>query len=215
MLAARERRKRKEENMAFKDIRRKHIVTEATRLFFERSIYDVKIREVAAKSGVGEATFYRYFTNRASLIVACATLLQETVGAEYFHFEEGGTGFDKLSAFYAAFLKAFKEHIEYYRFLSEFDAYCIAEEVKGLDQYSEKLDVFKSFFIAAYEQGLKDGTVKAVKDVDLFYYSTTHALLSLCKKLASQGNIVKQDELVNKKAEVTLLRDLILSALKK
>ena len=200
--------------MAFKDIRRKHIVTEATRLFFERSIYDVKIRDVALKANVGEATFYRYFTNRASLIVACATLLQETVGNEYFKLSQEGPGFEKLSEFYSAFLKAFTEHVEYYRFLSEFDAYCISEEVKGLDQYSENLDVFKSYFIAAYEQGRRDLTVKEVKDVDLFYYSTTHALLSLCKKLASQGNIVRQDELVNKKAEVTLLRDLILSALK-
>ncbi len=201
--------------MAFKDIRRKHIVKEATRLFFERSIYEVKIRDVAERSGVGEATFYRYFSNRASLIVACATQLQETVGAEYFQLSDEGTGFEKISAFYASFLKAFTEHIEYYRFLSQFDAYCIAEEVKDLDRYSENLDVFKEFFIAAYNQGLQDGTVKAVKDVDLFYYSTTHSLLSLCKKLASEGNIVKQDELVNKKAEVTLLRELILSALKK
>ena len=202
--------------MAFKDIRRKHIVTEATRLFFERSIYEVKIRDVAQKANVGEATFYRYFTNRASLIVACATLLQETVGNDYFNLSEEGTGFEKLSAFYSVFLKVFTEHVEYYRFLSEFDAYCISEEVKGqgLEQYSDNLDLFKNYFVAAYEQGRRDLTVKEVKDVDLFYYSTTHALLSLCKKLASQGNIVRQDELVNKKAEVTLLKDLILSALK-
>lgn len=201
--------------MAFKDIRRKHIVAEATRLFFERSIYDVKIRDVALKAGVGEATFYRYFSNRSSLIVACATLLQEKVGAEYFGFSPEGTGYEKLCAFYSAYLKAFKEHIEYYRFLSEFDAYCISEEVKGLDRYSENLDVFKGFFLAAYEQGLKDLTVKEIKDIDLFYYSTTHALLSLCKKLAPEANIVKQDENINKQAEVAFLIELILSALKR
>ncbi len=199
--------------MSFKDIRRKHIVSEAIGLFFEKSISEIKIKDVAEKSGVGEATFYRYFSNRATLIVACATRLQESVGQSYFATPSEGTGFEKLTSFYSAFSRAFAEHPEYYRFLSEFDAYCISQEVKGLDEYSENMDVFKDAYISFYEEGLKDGTVKKVEDVETFYYASTHALLSLCKKLASEGNIVKQDALINKKAEIACLISVILSAL--
>ena len=64
------------------------------------------------------------------------------------------------------------------------------------------------------KQGLADGSVKKVWDLDLFYYSTTHAMLSLCKKLATEAYIVRQDDLTDKRQEVRLVIEVILSSLK-
>ena len=63
--------------MGIKDIRRNHILDRAIKLFCAHSIAEVKIKDVAEECNIGEATFYRYFSKRSSLVVACALKLSE------------------------------------------------------------------------------------------------------------------------------------------
>ena len=200
--------------MGIKDIRRNYILDRAIRLFCERSLSEVKIREVADYCNIGEATFYRYFSKRNTLIAACALKLTDRM-CEYYSAEEKGRGYDRLMRFYYLFYEIFGDHPEYYRFLSEFDGFILSGEKIDLELYSEKLDFFKEKFIEAYKEGLEDGTVKELWDVDLFYYSTTHALLSLAKKLAAEAYIVRQDKLTDKRQELRTLIEIILQYLKK
>lgn len=199
--------------MSIKDARRNTIIEHAIKLFCTHSIMEIKIKDVAEDCNIGEATFYRYFSRRRALVMACALRLSERM-CELFKDDLGGTGFERLSRFYYRFYEIFGDHAEYYRFLSEFDAYCLDKDVTDLDQYSDNLDVFKERFVAAYKAGLSDGSVKKVWDLDLFYYSTTHAMLSLCKKLATESHIVRQDDLTDKRQEVRLVIEVILSSLK-
>ena len=199
--------------MGIKDVRRNTIIERAIKLFCENSIMEIKIKDVAEACNIGEATFYRYFSRRRALVMACALKLSERM-CELFEDDLGGTGFERLSRFYYRFYEIFGDHAEYYRFLSEFDAYCLNKDITDLDQYSDNLDVFKERFVAAYKAGLEDGSVKKVWDLDLFYYSTTHAMLSLCKKLATESHIVRQDDLTDKRQEVRLVIEVILSSLK-
>ena len=67
----------------------------------------------------------------------------------------------------------------------------------------------------AYELGLKDGSIKEQKDIETFYFSTTHALLELCKKLAAKKAVLSQDKHLQKKGEVQCLIDIIVESLKK
>lgn len=200
--------------MSVKDIRRNGIIDLAIKMFLKKSMADIKIKDIANKARIGEATFYRYFPNRASLIIACVTYMQEAIGKHYFAFEKGERGFEKLKVFYHRFYEIFKAHQEYYKFLSEFDAYCTPTPRKNLEQYSANMDYFYEAYISAYQEGLEDGTVREIPDIDGFYYSTTHAILSLCKKLASEGNITKQDEFINKAEEVKTVADICLYYLK-
>ena len=199
--------------MGVKDVRKNTIVERAIKLFCQQSIMEVKIKDVADACDIGEATFYRYFSRRRALVMACALKLSERM-CELFEDNQSGSGFDRLSRFYYRFYEIFGDHAEYYRFLSEFDAYCINEELTVPEEYSDNLDIFKERFVAAYKDGLADGSVKKVWDLDLFYYSTTHAMLSLCKKLATEAYIVRQDDLTDKRQEVRLVIEVILSSLK-
>ena len=200
--------------MGIKDIRRNYILDKAIELFCENSIAEVKIRDVAEYCNIGEATFYRYFSKRSNLVVACAMKLQEKVG-EFFATESQGRGFDRLSRFFYCFYEIFVDHPEYYRFLSQFDAFCVSAEIRDLNQYSDKFDVFKGIFTEAYRDGLQDGSVKEVWDVDLFYYSATHAILALCKKLAAEAYIIRQDKKTDKRQELRLMIEIILQYIKK
>ena len=199
--------------MGIKDIRRNYILERAIKLFCTKPMAEVKIKDVAEACNIGEATFYRYFYKRSSLIVACALKLSEMM-CELFADDPEGRGFDRLSRFYYRFYEIFGDHKDYYRFLSEFDAYCLSEEIDIPEAYSDNLDVFKERFVAAYKAGIEDGSVKKVWDLDLFYYATTHAMLSVCKKLATESHIVRQDDFTDKRQEVRLMIDIILNSLK-
>lgn len=198
--------------MTIMDAKRNFVIDTATKLFLERSVGEVTIKDIATASGLGEATIYRYFSGRGELVVACALKLQEMVGARFFA-ATGESGYERLEAFYGAYLEEFVSEPELYRFLSEFDAYCIGEKV-DLDEYADNIDRFKDAFFASYEAGVADGSVRRQEDAELFYYSTAHALIALCKKLAAEGELIRQDERGNKASEVGTLISIILSSLK-
>ena len=200
--------------MGIKDIRRSFILERAIKIFCENSIAETKIKDVAAYCNIGEATFYRYFSKKTSLIIACAMKLQEKVAA-FFDADYEGRGYEQLSRFYYRFYEVFGDHPEYYQFLSEFDSYCIREGVKDLSGYSDGMEVFKKRFDEAYRLGLEDGSVNELHDKNLFYYSTTHTMLSLCKKLAAESHIIRQDDLTDKRQEIRTIIEIILSYLKK
>ena len=199
--------------MGLKDVKKNFLIDIATDLFICRSIQEVTIKDIAISAQVGEATIYRYFGKKQTLVVESAMKLQKEVDAESFKLDEGKNGFEKLKIFYLSYLQIFDSHPEFFKFINEFDAYMAGEQVDELDTYESVVGQYKTTFMHAYELGIKDGSVKAQNNVEMFYYSTTHALLELCKKLSIKGAVLSQDNVVEKRAQIQCLVDIILSAL--
>ena len=185
----------------------------ATDLFMSRSIQEVTIRDIAVSAQVGEATIYRYFGKKQELVVQAAMKLQGIVSKDYFRLDEKANGYQKLEAFYLSYLEIFANHKDFYKFLSEFDTYMSVENEDELNPYENAIDQYKSAFMSAYEEGLKDGSIKKQTNIDLFYFSTTHAVLELCKKLALKA-VLNQDLEIEKVSEIKCLIDVVLSAIK-
>ena len=200
--------------MSLKDAKVNFLVDIATDLFMAKSIQDVTIRDIAISAQVGEATIYRYFGKKQALVVQAAMKLQGIVSSGYFQLDSRMSGYQKLEAFYLSYLNIFDHHRDFYKFLSEFDAYMSVENKDVLNPYEDAIDQYKSAFMNAYEQGLKDGSVKEQANIDLFYFSTTHAILELCKKLALKA-VLNQDLAIEKLGEVKCLIDIVLGTLKK
>ena len=201
--------------MTMKDAKLGFVTDGAVKLFLTGSISGVTVKDIAKECGVGEATVYRYFSTKSDLIIACAVKLQKKV--EKLFLKSGvadKNGVERLESFYGTFLDIYREKPELYRFLSEFDAYCISESDGALDEYADNMDRFKAAFLSAYRDGVRDGSVREINDLETFYYSTTHALLSLCKKLTAQREIVRQDKLTDGESEVAELINIILFSLK-
>jgi len=200
--------------MSVMDAKRNYVIETATNLVLSRPLSRVTVRDVAQEAGVGEATVYRYFSTKTSLIVACALKLQGEVSQYFLRESKPVDGYTKLVKFYASYVDLFAFRPELYRFLYEFDAYCVEQRVKGLEEYSDNLDVFREAYLAAYREGVADGSVRKIQNPELFYYATTHAVLSLAKKLAVEGGIVRQDQLTDQIGEIRTLNETFLYSLK-
>ena len=200
--------------MSLKDAKVNFLVDIATDLFMCRSIQEVTIRDIAISAQVGEATIYRYFGKKQELVVQAAMKLQGIVSKDYFKLDEKLNGFQKLEAFYLSYLNVFDNHRDFYKFLSEFDSYMSVENKDVLNPYENAIDQYKSAFMNAYKQGLKDGSVKEQENIELFYFSTTHSILELCKKLALKA-VLNQDLAIEKLGEVKCLINIVLDTLKK
>ncbi len=186
----------------------------AAKVFLTRGIEEATIKEIARELGVGEATLYRHYKNKAQLALLAANYLQEEVMASYFKKDLSGSGFDGLKAFYDVFLGVFLNHPDYYRFLDEFDIFIANYPEGDKVSYEAGLERFRELYISLYEKGVRDGTVNPIGDIDSFYFASTHATLSLCKKLSSAG-VLSQDLRIDKSKELSVFIEMVLYRLEK
>ena len=199
--------------MSLKDAKINFLVDIATDLFIVRSIQEVTIKDIAISAQVGEATIYRYFGKKQALVVQSAMKLQQAVNADYFKLDEGQNGFEKIKIFYLSYLRIFIDHPEFYKFINEFDAFMGGDDSNAIDPYESVIGQYEKVYMKAYEEGLKDGSIKKQKDIKMFYFTTTHALLELCKKLSIRKAVLNQDNVIEKKAEIECLIAILLSSL--
>ena len=199
--------------MSLKETKINFIVDIATDLFMCRSVNEVTIRDIAISAQVGEATIYRYFGNKQNLVMQAAMKLQNIVSEGFFRLEKGKNGYEKLALFYESYYDIYKKHPNFYKFLNEFDAYIAVEQSEDMNPYESAIDQYKNFYMEAYQLGLKDGSIKKQKDIEMFYFSTTHALLELCKKLAYKKAVLNQDTKIEKDSEIKCLIDIILGSI--
>ncbi len=181
----------------------------AAGVFLSRGIEEATIKEIATKSGIGEATLYRRYKTKAQLAILAAGYLQKDVLASYFAQDVEGSGFEGLKAFYNVFKEVYENRPEYYRFLDEFDVFVASYPNEAKSGYETGIDQFKSIYLSLYEKGLQDGSIRALEDPESFYFATTHATLSLCKKLSSQS-VLAQDYRIDKSKELSVFIETVL-----
>ncbi len=186
----------------------------AARVFLARGIEEATIREIATELGVGEATLYRHYKTKAQLSILAAGYLQEEIMSSYFPQGSALHGMEGLKAFYGIFFQVFENHPEYYRFLDEFDVFIASYPEGDKVSYEAGLDRFKDIYLSFYKEGVQDGAVHEIDDIEAFYFASTHAMLSLCKKLASQS-VISQDSRIDKVHELKVFIEMVLYRLEK
>ncbi len=187
------------------NVKQDYIVKVSKELFLTEGIEKVLIKDIAEKADIGEATIYRYFKKKSNLVIQVALLIQKEISSLYFSFDEGANGIDSIKGYYGAFLSVFLTHQSYFTFLQELDIYILKNDIKELGEYEQGIASFGLIYQKMVEKGLNDGSIKQDIDYETFFYSSTHALLGLCEKLALSKAIIKQDESQKKKEEIEML----------
>lgn len=185
--------------------KKNEIIEIAKQLFLKEGIEKVLISDVAKKSNVGEATIYRYFQKKENLIVLAAVSLENELIDKYFKIKKESNGLESIKSFYNIFLEVFKNHIEYYKFLLEFDLYLLNNDNLELDNYENGIEKFKEYYLKFIKLGIEDKSIKKDLDYELFFNSSCHSLLALSKHLSIDKALIKQDLNLNKIKEIECL----------
>jgi len=190
-------------------------------LFLKNGIASVKMTDIAEESGIGVATLYRYFGTKTSITVAAMTYLWKQMKNMFSGIFESEIflaqrGIKQINDLLRMFIVLYQAHPAFMKLLAEFDLFLAKEQVpkEELTEYDESVINFYPIFERAYNAGIKDGTVREVKDIKLFYVSYAHALLELGKKL-TQGELLPSDNFSFAEAELETLIETIIFFLRK
>lgn len=200
--------------MKLKDVKKNFLLDTAIKLFLSESIDKITIKDIANEAGVGEMTIYRYFGKKTNIVAAAVMQLQDVVFTDYFNVDSSKSGYQMLEMFYKTFLNVFINRPEFFKFIKEFDIYMMNEDSSLLQDYEDELAKFKNVYFSSYYAGIADKSVKKVQDLELFYFTSTHALIELCKKLSYSKGVLPQDEKIVKTKEIECLINVFLSTVK-
>ena len=190
------------------------IVAAAADLFLRKSIGKTSVREIASASGCGEASVYRYYKTKDNLAIKAAAMLSDRIFGEYFTHGETTDGYGKIEMFYAAYERIYSENPGYYRFLYELDSSCMKSYSVTDGEYEKSVERYHELFLSAYREGVEDGSVSEISDIELFYYSSAHSLLNLCKFLSVSETPFAKDKEIKPEAEIRALCGMILNNIK-
>ena len=198
---------------SIKDLREESIVYVAAELFLQDGIEEVKMTDIAARAEVGVASLYRYFGTKEALVIRAGALLWQDLNtlfssvfdAEDFH---ARCGMEQITRLFGVYRRLFQEQPDFIRFVGDFDAFIIRSRVDKslLAEYEQSVLNFYPVFLASYEAGLADGSVRAIEDPRRYYEAVCHAVMSLSQKLL-RGEILPADGFSGP-AELDLLLDM-------
>lgn len=198
---------------SLKDLREEAIVYVAAELFLRDGIESVKMTDIADRAEVGVASLYRYFGTKEALVLRAGALLWQDLQtlfgsvyeAENFHAQ---TGLEQIIRLFGVYRKLFREQPDFIRFVGEFDSFVIHNRVEKsqLQEYEKSVLNFYPVFLASYEAGLRDGSVRKIAEPRLYYEAVCHAVMSLSQKLL-QGDILPADGFADT-VELELLLDM-------
>lgn len=192
------------------------IIEHVKPMMLKQGINTLKISDIAKNLKIGEATIYRYFGTKTNLVIEVGVSLWNDVYKELESLPTQETGYDSIQSFFSFFLEGYKTRREVFVFLDEFDALMVKEKVskEKLAEYDKKLSNIKSIYDVHFDKGQSDKSLKISIDKDEYYYTTTHMILGICKRLATTGNIVASDEIVNDTTQVKLALEMCMQYIK-
>ena len=198
--------------------RKEDIMDAAILEFIENGIDNSKISDIAKRAGVGTVTVYRYFENKPSLVVECATKLwraQMNSLTPLFYptnYDEL-SGFEKVRQILHTIGSLYEIRPGMLHLLEQFDNYTVREHLSKelLQKYEAGIIDTRVRMLAAIEAGQKDGTIRPDIDAVSFYTTVIHSTIPLIQKLLLRGDVIISDRDIDAKKQIALLIDMELS----
>jgi TetR/AcrR family transcriptional regulator len=171
-LADRKERERKQ--------RLNDIVNAAEKLFFSRGYDNVSMNDIADEVELSKATLYLYFKDKESLFFAIALRGARILNSKYDECSKLDiAGLEKIKAMGQGILEFSQRYPDYFRMLS----YSGSERFCNTDNYdaveiSELTNKNIALIRGAFEQGMKDGTIRS--DMNPLEMAIYLCITSLC-----------------------------------
>jgi len=193
------------------------IINETKKYILDKSLEQVTILDISKSLKIGEATIYRYFGTKKQLIIEVGVSLWKDLYQLVIKRSTKNTGYENINHFFSFFLEVYETQKQVYMFADQFDTFMInvGATKEELKTYEEVILQFKSIYDAHFQKGILDKTIKKEINPDLFYFTTTHMLIGLCKKLVVSPSLLQSDEKISDKNQIQFCIDMSLSYIKK
>jgi AcrR family transcriptional regulator len=178
---------------------------------------NLSISEIAGVIEVGEATIYRYFGTKQNLIVQVGICLWTNILDELSKRSKKETGFESIEDFLSYFLEGYRSSRNVFVFLEQFDSLMAQVESSKdlLVGYDRVLYEIKTLFDNYFIQGVNDLSIKDTVDKDTYYYTTTHMILGICKRMAANTSILSSDDLIDDITQIEMALKMCLDYIRK
>lgn len=170
--------------------RRVHILHSALECFCRTSIEETTIVEIAKAAQVGEATIYRYFSNKAELVLQTGQYLWQSASQIFTdsfdsesHREKSGIA--QIQALVQMFITVYDEHGKFYKFISDYDQFLLGQHLVEQEerQYRKSVYLLEQFFNQAVEKGMRDGSIRIRENWEEVYWMVSNILTAFSEKL--------------------------------
>ena len=203
-----------------KNERMEQAVSIAADLFLKNSIDEIKMTDIAKASEIGVASLYRYFGTKTNIVIKSGTLIWNNTkmlfdGIFESDYYKNKTGIEQIGELLKVFYVLYTAHKDFLKFVHDFDNFILKENVSKDDLAEYENSIMNSFplFESAFLKGCEDNTVNPDVNIKDVYFTTTHALISLCQKFNS-GSILKSDKFEYGENEINLLIDMAIKYFK-
>ena len=195
---------------------REDMMAEGFRLFAERGIESVNMKEVADACHVGIATLYRYFNVKLELVLAIGARKWEEYD-EYIRVlrkirnAEAMSAAEELEFYVDFYMELYAHHKDLLRFNQNFNSYVQHEGAteEQLQPYVMAVGKFARYFHSVYAKGQKDGTIRTDMPEEKMFAATAHILLAVGVRYA-QGLLYDGKNEADRTEEYQLLKRMIL-----
>ncbi len=208
-------KKRQTERDEMKQEREEHILQCALSTFMLKGLEQTTMKDVSIASEVGVATVFRYFPNKKKLVIEAAAVLwkREFVQLPAYLPSNYETlkGSDQFKSLLEVYLFHYQKTPELFRFLEQFDNF-IANSSVEYDQLFEvesSILSLKDPIFKAIEKGIQDQSIKSDFDINLFYFTSMHTLMSIIQKFVIRGSIFRSDMEITGEAQIKLAIEMI------
>ena len=168
------------------------VVDAAREEFIEQGIMNAKMKNIALRAGVGEASLYRYFTDKNEL----AKLVAFKYWREMFdffrvHMEKAfvnaKSALDKVREFLNLYLILYKDYPKFLIFTEDFDGYMqyVVNDTKTA-KFDSMISEIKEFFLSLIREGINNKEIRDDLDLDYIYSYISQVMAATTQKLVSR-----------------------------
>ena len=168
--------------------KRERILKCGFRIFSERTIEKVSMKDVADAADVGIATLYRYYKTKQELVLAIGTMMWDSFARSYTdeYRRREKTAAEEFDRFLESFLELYRNRKDILRFNQFFNVFVASEKIppEQLEPYGRVIETLAARFHEMYVKGEQDGTMRTDIPEQEIFSGSMHLMLAAVTRYA-------------------------------
>lgn len=179
--------------------RREEIIEVAFKLFLEKDIHEVTMKEVVEQSNISRVTLYKYYKSIHEIIYEIQVkVLRKLLNTLETNMSSGKNGLEKLQILFETMLSFFDNHASYLRFTSQFDYY-YRNSYPSKDFEDNYLQFISSeaMTILPIREGIRDGSIRNDLELPVLESMVANTFIGMAQRMAMRGQIIETEHQIH------------------